>query len=491
MIAYPLLLVLGLVALRPDPQVDESEVSQTLRSDRPLEPGDPDPLEFDRIARGLSRFLRNENTDPPLTIAITGEWGSGKSSLMSLLQGDLKSRGFRPVWFNAWHHQQEEHLLASLLSTVRSDALPTWSRPMDRLWFSARLIWRRSRKYAGRLVMLGLVFSVSLGYVLQNPESVGQVASQVGSLINGLQKKAVTDPNKAQAESGQAPEADALAGGRARNLEPTTRGRAAPPNAVGMEKTSDEFNQIRLSPPQGPDDPAPSAPPMFESRLARDRKASASSDPSGVKLPAILALLGSGIGLAVSLWRGLTAFGLKPGTLLASMSNSVRVRDLSAQAGFRYQFSREFMDVTWALLPRTLVLLIDDLDRCQPKQVMQMLQTVNFLVSSGQCIVVMGMAKARVIRCIAHDIEDVTEDADAPATNNGHGNASSASSVAILSGGFEPAQPSVARLRERREEFARNYLEKIINIEVPIPRPTDKQARRLLATDEDAAERIL
>jgi predicted KAP-like P-loop ATPase len=90
-----------------------------LVSDRPLEAGEPDPMDFHSIARGLSRFIRNRKTVPPLTIAISGAWGTGKSSLMNLLRTDLRERGFRPVWFNAWHYQKEENLLASLLQNVR------------------------------------------------------------------------------------------------------------------------------------------------------------------------------------------------------------------------------------------------------------------------------------------------------------------------------------------------------------------------------------
>ena len=65
-------------------------VADEMVSDRPLGLDDPDPLDFKTIARGLSRFLRNKNTRPPLTIAVTGEWGSGKSTLMNMLREDLK-----------------------------------------------------------------------------------------------------------------------------------------------------------------------------------------------------------------------------------------------------------------------------------------------------------------------------------------------------------------------------------------------------------------
>jgi photosystem II stability/assembly factor-like uncharacterized protein len=106
----------------------KKSIADILVSDRPLREGDPDVLDFGRIAAGLSRFIRNSRTEPPLTIAITGPWGTGKSSLMNLLRRDLERRRFRTIWFNAWHHQREESLLASLLESIRLTATPpVWS----------------------------------------------------------------------------------------------------------------------------------------------------------------------------------------------------------------------------------------------------------------------------------------------------------------------------------------------------------------------------
>jgi len=50
--------------------------------------------------------------------------GRGKTSLMSLVQQDLKQAVGARFWFNAWHHQEELSLLAALLQTVRQKAPP-------------------------------------------------------------------------------------------------------------------------------------------------------------------------------------------------------------------------------------------------------------------------------------------------------------------------------------------------------------------------------
>ena len=39
-------------------------------------------------------------------VAISGAWGSGKSSILNLLIEDLERHGGHTVSFNAWHHRE-------------------------------------------------------------------------------------------------------------------------------------------------------------------------------------------------------------------------------------------------------------------------------------------------------------------------------------------------------------------------------------------------
>ncbi len=420
----------------PPPYVDPSpSVASLLISDRPIERGEADVFDFNAVALGLSRFLRNEKTEPPLTIAVTGEWGSGKSSLMNLLRGDLRRYGFRPVWFNAWHHQKEDNLLASLLEAVRAQAIPAVWRP-EGMTYRLRLLGIRWLRYWPVVALLLLAFSVSAGYLRSDPRRVDQAQGLVDSWGDRIGRVS-----------------EVLAGHSA----------AAPAKPSPASPSAAAPSSASPSAPSSGIQPAPAPP------------------PAGQHVP-VAGLLLSGLGLAVSIWKGAKGFGVDPASLLAH--DSGRIRDLQALTGFRQRFAAEFGDVTRALNPRTMLILIDDLDRCRPENVIEVLEAVNFLVSSGDCFVVLGMARERVVRCVGLSFKDVADellDSPAPAAAP---QAPTAESPAPES----PATTAADLARRRRLEFGQQYLEKLINIEVPVPVPTDAQSRRLLAAGEPAEE---
>lgn len=56
-----------------------------------------------RYISGLSSFIIECNT--PMTIAIQGDWGSGKTSMMNMIKENLGDK-IVPVWFNTWQFSQ-------------------------------------------------------------------------------------------------------------------------------------------------------------------------------------------------------------------------------------------------------------------------------------------------------------------------------------------------------------------------------------------------
>jgi len=410
----------------PPPEVaPKRSVADLLVSDRPLQPGDPDPLDLNDVALGLSRFLRNEKTDPPLTIAVTGRWGSGKSSLMNLVVADLKKAGFPTVWFNAWHHQKEEHLLASLLETIRLQAVPPLWKPGG-IAFRLRLLARRSRRRLPVLLVLAVAFSLCLGYYRSHSGEWEKARSVAEEFFH----KIVEEPVASAWDVVQAP--------------------------VSLSMT------------------------LFGLLVHL-------GDQSQTKVPAgsILGLvLTSGGALVLASVKGFRAFGFKGASLGEVLGGILGTRDPKREAGSRNTFATEFKDVTTALGRRNLLVAIDDLDRCRPENVAEVLEAVNFLVSSGDCFVVMGMDPGWVRGSIGLAYKEVAAEMMAKEEEG-------ADAGGVSAPGAEIKPSSDARARELREDFARQYLEKLVNVEVPIPVPTGEESRKLLPVvkDEEAATR--
>ncbi|MGO1120144.1 P-loop NTPase fold protein [Rhodovibrionaceae bacterium A322] len=417
------------------PAIQDS-IADRLISDRPLRPGDPDPLGYGAIARGISRFLRNKKTEPPLTLAIEGPWGSGKSSIMSLLKHDLERYGYHPVWFNAWHQTKEEHLLAALLEALRLEGFPPfWTRAGQ--GFRVRLFLRRLARHPGMVVTF-----------------VALLALQVGVLL------------------------------------------------AGFFLDAEEVKQV-----------------TGEWAILEERLASI--------LPVTLAALVA----AYNLFKALPKSLIDPAKLRAGLTRGFSISRYREQLSFRHRFAEEFQDVAAAMAPLRPVILIDDLDRCQPPEVLEVLTAVNFLVSSGACFAILGMDRERVLGCLGYGFKDIaaemaadettpldqafgkgveviypapagmktapdlkTAQADGGFAVQGSsldmevadplGPAASATSFHSRVGSEDPglAEGTVGdeTARKHRIAYARLYLEKLINIEVPVPQLGVGDAQKLL-----------
>jgi hypothetical protein len=82
-------------------------------------PKPDDRLGFSNIIAPLvAQIVSRTADDPPLTIGIFGEWGSGKTRLLRLAEHALQEKDIPVVWFNAWRYANEEHLWVALLQRV-------------------------------------------------------------------------------------------------------------------------------------------------------------------------------------------------------------------------------------------------------------------------------------------------------------------------------------------------------------------------------------
>ena len=373
-------------------QLDEA-VAPEIEADAPARRLADDRLAFKPVIETLAKFLRNTGTKPPLTITIDGEWGSGKTSMMRMLQGELRSLGFPTVWFNPWHHQKEDVMLAALVQHIRTEGLPFLLHPRG-LRFRQRLILGRirTRPFCTALIVMGLLTPVL--YFLRH---------QLDDPVDYF-RHIIT------------PAVDLLAA-------------LIPPRPDSVGKITESLTNPGLW------------------------------------------LTVSFVIASFFLVNGLRAFPLSPAALLATINSKFSTQSAENQTDYRRRFGDTFAMVTAALSPRPMVIFIDDLDRCLPEKALETLEATNYLASSGQCFIVLGMARTRVERLIGLASEKLAaEMADSEGSES------------------RRVQKEADLQRELRRSYARRYLEKLVQLNVRVPSSDAKNLMSLLNAEANAAE---
>lgn len=89
--------------------------------DKPIETMEDDRFEVKNYIEALSNFI--QECDTPMTIAVQGDWGSGKTSIMNMVKNHLKNQVI-PIWFNTWQFSKfnmDDKLSFSLLLTLAAE----------------------------------------------------------------------------------------------------------------------------------------------------------------------------------------------------------------------------------------------------------------------------------------------------------------------------------------------------------------------------------
>ena len=122
------------------PDEERRLVTPQIFADLPLEAKDEARFQFEAYADTFARIIVNPETDTPLTICISGEWGTGKTTLMKAIRARLDQtcemeervpdfvnsqeeaeglRVCRTAWFNAWKYAgQQEAMFVALIEEI-------------------------------------------------------------------------------------------------------------------------------------------------------------------------------------------------------------------------------------------------------------------------------------------------------------------------------------------------------------------------------------
>ena len=80
-----------------------------------------DVLNRNEFANLLAKSIEDYNHEDSLTIGIMGSWGSGKSSLINLIENNLKKEKFIVIRFNPWFFSNQDNLYLQFFKLIISN----------------------------------------------------------------------------------------------------------------------------------------------------------------------------------------------------------------------------------------------------------------------------------------------------------------------------------------------------------------------------------
>lgn len=180
-----------------------SVTDNTIRSsitDIPRNAGDKDVFGIEPFENGLIRFINHTNT--PITIALQGEWGSGKTSLMNSLKLNLSDKDhskYHSIWLNTWEYALMKDASSTLMDIITglieetsriANLDESQTRKMiNKLWGIGKTAMTLAAKTAANKVIDGSSEVVEGLLSEKRKSSIGEIRYELESVIEECIKK--------------------------------------------------------------------------------------------------------------------------------------------------------------------------------------------------------------------------------------------------------------------------------------------------------------
>jgi formylglycine-generating enzyme required for sulfatase activity len=173
------------------------------------QPTKRDALDFTPYVETLADIIQTGNT--PLTIGVFGGWGSGKTSLMRMVQGGIPKSEYKGlpkdytiVWFDAWKYDRDETLWRAFLLrilTALKETAALQGKPVEEFEKLQSLLYREMEleKVGGVKIDLAKLGGVTAKSLVQLSLSFIPGIAPLTKLVEGLQSGVADDVDEAAA----------------------------------------------------------------------------------------------------------------------------------------------------------------------------------------------------------------------------------------------------------------------------------------------------
>jgi hypothetical protein len=172
-------------------------------TDKPINHQSEDLLKVEHYSKALSNFITRSET--PITIGLQGEWGTGKTSLMSLLLEDFNAKNIACSWVNTWEYsmfkgarETTPGVLKGMLEKLKSECIRrnVWTIKSD-----SQEKFKKAARFIGGLAnqiisnQTGIDIKDAANGLNSDSENAAAEIAQIKSLISSVITDLIQDAN--------------------------------------------------------------------------------------------------------------------------------------------------------------------------------------------------------------------------------------------------------------------------------------------------------